>query len=293
VEYENSQNYKNSERFWVFLAIRKAEHHNSNGYGNMMNKPVVIIGIGEMGGVFARGFLKSGHPVYPVNRDVDYNTAVKEIPEPGFVLVTVAEKDLTSVLKKLPDAWKGKAVLLQNELLPYVWEKEKIVSPTVMAVWFEKKRGMDVNVILPTVVYGPNAQTVKRALDALDIACEIIADEQRMLFELVKKNIYVFTINIAGLKVNGTGGELWNNHPELATQVAGEIMDIQEKLANWKLPRKELFEETIWAFNKEPDHTCRGRAASGRLERALRDAERYGINVVKLKEIEDNFKKSI
>ena len=49
-----------------------------------MNKPVVIIGIGEMGGVFARGFLKSGHPVYPVNRSMDNEQAAEEIPENGL-----------------------------------------------------------------------------------------------------------------------------------------------------------------------------------------------------------------
>ena len=31
-----------------------------------MNKaPVIVIGLGEMGSVFARAILKSGHPVYP------------------------------------------------------------------------------------------------------------------------------------------------------------------------------------------------------------------------------------
>jgi len=180
--------------------------------------------------------------------------------------------------------------MLQNELLPYVWEAESIVSPTVMAVWFEKKRGMDVKVILPTTVYGSNAQIVKDALEALEISCTVINDEERMLFELVKKNVYVFTINIAGLKVNGTVGELWGNHQELAKQVAGEIMDIQEKLANWKLPREELLEEVIQAFHKEPDHKCRGRAAPGRLERALSHAEMYGIEVPVLKRIKGKFK---
>lgn len=37
----------------------------------LMKPPVVVIGIGEMGGVFARGYLKNGHPVYPVTRGSD------------------------------------------------------------------------------------------------------------------------------------------------------------------------------------------------------------------------------
>jgi prephenate dehydrogenase len=35
-----------------------------------MNQTVVIIGIGEMGGVFAKGFLRSGYPVYPNHKCV-------------------------------------------------------------------------------------------------------------------------------------------------------------------------------------------------------------------------------
>ena len=36
-----------------------------------MKSPVVLIGIGEMGGVFARGFLRAGYPVYPATRVTD------------------------------------------------------------------------------------------------------------------------------------------------------------------------------------------------------------------------------
>ncbi len=52
-----------------------------------MKSPVIIIGIGEMGGVFARGF----------------------------------------------------------------------VQPTVISVWFEKKKGRDVKVLIPSPAYGPAA----------------------------------------------------------------------------------------------------------------------------------------
>lgn len=33
-----------------------------------MNQPIVIVGIGELGGVFAKAFLRNGMPVYPVTR---------------------------------------------------------------------------------------------------------------------------------------------------------------------------------------------------------------------------------
>ena len=55
-----------------------------------MKSPVVIIGIGEMAGVFARGFLRSGYPVYPVTRDVDMQELAGKLPEPALVLLAVA-----------------------------------------------------------------------------------------------------------------------------------------------------------------------------------------------------------
>ena len=52
-----------------------------------MKSPVVLIGIGEMGGVFARGFLRAGYPVYPVTRQTDLAEAVDALlaqPTHGF-----------------------------------------------------------------------------------------------------------------------------------------------------------------------------------------------------------------
>ncbi len=38
-----------------------------------MKNPVVIIGLGQIGGVFAKGFLSAGYPVYPVTFNMDTN----------------------------------------------------------------------------------------------------------------------------------------------------------------------------------------------------------------------------
>ena len=59
-----------------------------------MNKPVVLIGLGEMGGVFARGFLRSSYPVYPVTRAMSMNEVSEQVTDPELVLVAVAENDL-------------------------------------------------------------------------------------------------------------------------------------------------------------------------------------------------------
>ena len=89
----------------------------------MMKSPVVLIGIVEMGGVFARGFLRTGHPVYPVTRETDIDDLARQLPAPELVLVAVAETDLQPVLQNLPTAWRPRLGLLQNELLPGDWQR--------------------------------------------------------------------------------------------------------------------------------------------------------------------------
>ena len=67
-----------------------------------MHQATVFIGVGKMGGVFARGFLRCGYPVYPITRYMNIATAAHQIPDPILVLVAVAEKDLVEVLAAIP-----------------------------------------------------------------------------------------------------------------------------------------------------------------------------------------------
>ncbi len=47
-----------------------------------IQQPVVVIGMGQLGGVFARGFLRAGRPVYPIVRGMDMDKAAAAIPDP-------------------------------------------------------------------------------------------------------------------------------------------------------------------------------------------------------------------
>ena len=111
--------------------------------GGEMNRTIALVGVGEMGGVFARGFLRAGHPVYPVTREMDMAAAAVAVPDPALVLVAVAEGDLHAVLSELPERWRDRVGLLQNELLPRDWQRHGLENPTVISVWFEKKKGQD------------------------------------------------------------------------------------------------------------------------------------------------------
>ena len=238
-----------------------------------MKKPVVIIGIGEIGGVFARGLLRSGYPLIPVNRGDDIEQIASLYPDPEAVLLTVAETDLYQAMVTLPSAWRNKLCLIQNELLPRDWKDHDIQSPTVMSVWFEKKQGMDTKPVIASPVFGPHADLLCEALQALNIPVLKLDSEQALLFELVRKNLYILTTNIAGLVTGGNVAELWQNHRTLAIEVAEDVLQLQAWLTGEKLDNKALIAAMLQAFDGDPQHGCTGRSAAARLQRALQLAD--------------------
>lgn len=251
----------------------------------MLLPPVVLIGVGELGGVFARGLLREGCPLYPIQRDTDAQAMADTIRSPSLVLVTVAEDDLHAVLQALPQDWRDRVGLVQNELLPQDWCKHDVVDPTITVVWFEKKPGQDYKVILPSLVYGPQAGLITRALRSLQIPCRKLTTQQDLLFELVRKNLYILTTNIAGLVSGGTVAELWVSHRALAEQVAHEVIEVQRWLGAAELPREPLIEGMVEAINADPQHRCTGRSAPARLARALAQANTAGLAVPTLRQI--------
>ena len=250
-----------------------------------MKDPIVIIGIGEMAGVFGRGFLRLGHPVFPVTRNMDLNLAVRSVPDPLLVLVAAAEPDLAPVLARMPTQWRDRVGLLQNELLPRDWEAHGIPHPTVVAVWFEKKKGQEFKVLVPSPVYGPTSKVVVDALNTLEIPAWKLVSEQELLFELVRKNLYILTTNIAGLMTGGTVQQLWAEHRALAQAVADDVLTIQFALIGRELNRTSLVTGMLAGFEGDPKHKCTGRSAPARLARALGHADELGLAVPKLREI--------
>lgn len=249
-----------------------------------MRDPIVVWGLGQMGAAFAHGFLRCGHPVHPVIRGEDPNRVAARVPAPALVLVAVGEADLGPVLDRVPAAWRDRIALVQNELLPDEWKERDLPPPTVAVVWFEKKRDKPLHVVLPTVTSGPHAARLTEALTALDIPVRQI-ESDGLLFELVKKNLYILTSNVAGLEVGGTVGELWDGHHDLARDVSAEVIAIQAWRAGEPLPQRELLEGMARAFAADPEHACTGRSAPGRLRRLLDQAKSAGLRVPTLERI--------
>jgi len=251
-----------------------------------MKKPIVIIGLGEIGGVFARGLLRSGYTVVPVNRSDDINQITEENPDPEAVLLTVAEKDLHPALESIPQAWRDRVCLVQNELLPRDWEQHDLKTPTVISVWFEKKPGMDAKPVVASPVFGPHADLLCEALDALSIPVEKLDSAEDLLFELVRKNLYILTTNIAGLVAGGNVSELWQNHRTLAIEVAEDVLQLQAALTGEELDKKGLIAAMLVAFDGDPEHGCTGRSAPARLTRALQLADEADLDVPTLHRIQ-------
>ncbi|NNF95746.1 MAG: hypothetical protein HKM94_02315, partial [Halobacteria archaeon] len=104
-------------------------------------------------------------------------------------------------------------------------------------------------------------------------------------FELVRKNVYILTANIAGLVIGGTVDDLWFKHEDLARQIANEVMDIQAWLVGHHLERERLIEGIVEGIKGDLQHKCMGRSAPGRLARAIQYADQAELKVPKLREI--------
>jgi len=258
-----------------------------------MQNPVIVIGIGEMASVFSRALLRHGYPVYPVNRKTDMQALAETIPDPSLVLAGVGENDLHPLLNKIPARWLPRLALLQNELLPRDWQVLNLPAPpTVISVWFEKKKSMDYKVLVPSPAYGPRASLLIDALATLDIPAWELASENELEFELVRKNVYILTTNITGLVINRfraeTVKEMWQDYPDLAREVANDVIDIQESLTGHRFDREKLIDGMLDAINGDPKHKCLGRSAPVRLNRAIQQADEAGLAVPRLRDIHKN-----
>jgi hypothetical protein len=249
------------------------------------NNPAIIVGMGEMGGSFARGLLRLGHPIVPVLRNSPADKIADRYADPLLTLVTVGEADLDASLGALPDVWKGNVGLVQNELLPRSWKPYDIVDPTVAVVWFEKKPGRPEMPIIPTPIAGTGAGMLAEALATIDVPAFVVEDDAELLYELVRKNVYIITMNVGGLISGGNVHDLWYNHRDLAEDVARDVIAVQGWLTGADLDADRYLVGMVQAVDADPEHGATGRSAPARLARAIGFADEAGLAVPKLREI--------
>ena len=90
---------------------------------------------------------------------------------------------------------------------------------------------------------------------------------------------------LAGLKIGGNVGELWSQHRDAARAIAGEVIQLQEKLALQTLDPEALITSMVKAFEGDPEHKCMGRSAPARLQRALELADNFELGLPRLRGI--------
>lgn len=251
-----------------------------------MNKPIVVLGIGELGSVFSRAFLRNNYPVYPITRATDVTELSNQI-DPEMILVCTAEADLQAALQSIPAQWKDRVAMMQNELLPRDWEVHNFNNPTVISVWFEKKKGMDSKVLISSPAHGPKAQILVDSLALIDIPAHVVADEEALLFELVVKNLYILTTNIAGLAIEPGANvdDLRQNHLTLMREVSADVLKLQSALTGQTFDQRLLEQSMVKAFEGDLEHGCMGRSAPARLDRALELARSFELAVPALQAI--------
>ncbi len=250
-----------------------------------MKAPVVIWGLGQMGGAFAHALLYAGHPVHPVTRATDPVEVAAAVPEPALCLLAVGENDLADVVPRVPEAWRGRLGLLQNELLPGVYRGLGIEDPTVAVVWFEKKKTVPITPVQSTPIGGPAAALLVSALEGLGVPAHQVQREA-LRDELVKKNLYILTANATALSSevaeDVTMEQLLRAHRPLVEGVARDALTIQASLTGEALP-DSLLKELYETFLADPHHRARGRSAPARLARALAYADEQGLDVPALR----------
>ena len=251
-----------------------------------MRPGVAVIGMGQIGGCLAEGLARAGHAVFPLRRGDDAAQVAKALPEPALALVAVAEDDLDGALLTLPQSWRSRVGLVQNELLPTVWERHNLPHPTVAVIWFERKGGGRPRAILPTFLHGPAWVTLAAALDALGLPWRHLEDAAALRQELVRKNLYILTTNLGGLATGAASvGELWRTHRAQAIQIASEVLTLQAAATGGAVDRVLLLRGLDEAIDADPDHAAVGRTAPRRLERALEQAQDLGISAPRLQEL--------
>lgn len=245
----------------------------------------IVVGMGELGGVFAIALLRRGFVVTPILRSTPIEAVLDPRQEPDLCVITVGEDALTSVLdgplRRYSDRW----VLVQNELRPSEWERRGLSTPTIAVVWFEKKPGRDVRALVSTPVFGSKAPIIVHALTGLGLPAHIETDPERLVFEMVLKNLYILAMNFAGLVHDTDVGTLWLKHQPFVNQICNEVIELESAQVQRALPISSLKIELERIVTADPRHVALGRSARHRLARSLATARKLGLSTPTLDDI--------
>jgi hypothetical protein len=242
------------------------------------HRQLVVCGLGQLGQLFGAAALAADVQVTPLLRRSD-RAVLDDIPEDTPVLLTVGERDLGSSVASLPASRRSHLILVQNELFPSVWRDAGATEPTVAIVWISKKKGRPVEVGGPTRVFGRYAEDVRAWHDALDLPCEVLADERALGAALVSKYAFILTINALGVVENFSLGE-WLERDE--SRVRGLIADatsLGRAHLGDDVDEDAVTRDVLAGMKALAHYPAKGRTAAARVERAKADAARFSLEL--------------
>jgi len=149
---------------------------------------------------------------------------------------------------------------------------------------------MDSKVLISSPVFGKKSHILAESLALIDIPAHVLNSEDALLFELVLKNLYILTTNIAGLAIEPGANvdSLRRNHLQLMRDVSSDVLILQSTLTGRVFDQTDLEQGMIKAFEGDLKHGCMGRSAPARLERALQLARELDLTMPTLEKIRKN-----
>jgi len=242
---------------------------------------LVVYGVGELGKLFGAAALRAGIRVTPITRGSDAAEILANVDEDTPVLVAVGERELDSVLSKLPARHRLDIILLQNELFPGSWQKHDL-SPSVLVPWVLQKRGLPTQVAGPSPYFGRHATLLGELLRELGLPGQHLTDERALMQALVNKYTFILTINTLGVLVDRTLGLWLQEDATLIWDICGEATRLGEALAGAQVDAEQARLATELGMRALSNVPARGRTARERVGRAIAYATRLGILVPNL-----------
>lgn len=242
-------------------------------------KDLIVVGIGQLGTLFGEAALGIGRRVTPLRRDSDVERCLDDVPAGSPVLLATGEADLEQAVQRLPEAYRGDIILVQNELFPGDWEALGIEKPTTAMVWSSKKSGQPLQLGAPTEVFGPHAVLMEQLHDALQMPCrraESVADRDA---GLVAKFVFILTINALGLQRDLPLCAWLADDRQRVLDVSDDARRLGEQRLGHAVEPEAVRRRVLAGMEALAQISARGRTAAQRLEKARNDAARFGLSL--------------
>jgi len=165
-------------------------------------KTALVIGVGQLGALFAEGLERAGWDVTCAGRE--WSGA---IPATGPIWVCVGEESLRSVVAKIPKAERARVIVCQNEVFPSTLAELGLEAATVLIVWFNRKAGATPKLGPTDIVVGPQSPAVQAAYEALGIPLRGLDEGESLAGALAVKYAFILGINTLGV-LNTEGSNL-------------------------------------------------------------------------------------